>query len=264
VWLLALIALHVAVLLLLGRLTHGAAAAYTVLCAVTLPLLAALPASPPGLLLQIANLPASAVPVVVQLRALLLHNARLAARPAVAAVAACAGGLGVLALLNAAGEVRPAAPGFLAVLGLSPAEPHVASLEGHQPAAWSSFFLGLHALVFMLPLGVDVCLRLPPSPPRLFLILYAAASVYMAATSRHMMFLLAPAACALGAIAVVRLATQHAEAHRIATTQHAEDARKKKRKAAGTASSSAVRDHAACIPALFACIPTLLAYLSAN
>lgn len=86
--------------------------------------------------------------------------------------------------------------------------PIVASVSEHQPCTWSTYFLELHMIVPMLPVGLYFMFR-GFGQAELFAILYLFTSAYFAGIMRRMLLVLAPAAAIVagtGISAVLRFA----------------------------------------------------------
>lgn len=79
--------------------------------------------------------------------------------------------------------------------------PIIASVSEHQPPTWNSYFMDIHVMVLLMPIGFVLCFR-PLTDASLFLVLYGVTSVYFSGVMVRLMLVLAPAACCLGAVAV--------------------------------------------------------------
>lgn len=82
--------------------------------------------------------------------------------------------------------------------------PIIASVSEHQPPAWSSYFMDIHVMVMLMPIGLVFCFR-PFTDATLFLVLYGITAVYFSGVMVRLMLVLAPAACCLAALAVNEL-----------------------------------------------------------
>ena len=77
-------------------------------------------------------------------------------------------------------EISPWTGRFYSLLDPSYAKkniPIIASVSEHQPTSWSSFYLDLHLLIFLFPLGIHVCLK-RLSNENIFIVLYGITSIY--------------------------------------------------------------------------------------
>jgi len=114
-------------------------------------------------------------------------------------------GLGVLLL--ATGYIQPWTGRFYTLLDPTYASKHIpiiASVSEHQPTAWSSYFFDLHILTVLAPLGLYYCFQ-ELTDATLFAILYFVFAVYFSGVMVRLMLVLAPAACAMGAVGTSRL-----------------------------------------------------------
>ena len=82
--------------------------------------------------------------------------------------------------------------------------PIIASVSEHQPPAWNSYFMDIHVMVMLMPLGFIYCFR-PLTDAKLFLVLYGVTAVYFSGVMVRLMLVLAPAACCLAAIGASEL-----------------------------------------------------------
>lgn len=82
--------------------------------------------------------------------------------------------------------------------------PIIASVSEHQPPAWNAYFMDIHAMVLLMPVGFIFCFR-PLTDASLFLVLYGLTAVYFSGVMVRLMLVLAPAACCLAAFAVSEL-----------------------------------------------------------
>jgi dolichyl-diphosphooligosaccharide---protein glycosyltransferase len=78
--------------------------------------------------------------------------------------------------------------------------PIIASVSEHQPPAWNAYFMDIHVMVLLMPLGLIFCFR-PLTDAKLFLVLYGVTAVYFSGVMVRLMLVLAPAACCLAAVA---------------------------------------------------------------
>jgi len=100
------------------------------------------------------------------------------------------------------GYISPWTGRFYALLDPTYAKEHIpiiASVSEHQPTTWSSFFFDLHALVFLMPVGLYFSFK-HLNDANIFGIIYGILSVYFAGVMVRLMLVLAPVACALSAI----------------------------------------------------------------
>jgi dolichyl-diphosphooligosaccharide--protein glycosyltransferase len=93
--------------------------------------------------------------------------------------------------------------------------PMVASVAEHQPPAWPSFFLDLHATLPLAPLGL-LHLFQRRTDGAIFLIIYGTVSWYFAAVMVRLMLVLAPAACVLAGLGLSNVLTTFAAHARLA------------------------------------------------
>ncbi|XP_037072176.1 dolichyl-diphosphooligosaccharide--protein glycosyltransferase subunit STT3A-like [Pollicipes pollicipes] len=122
----------------------------------------------------------------------------------------CAALLVMLAVLLAATDkISPWTGRFYSLLDPSYAKNHIpiiASVSEHQPTAWSSFYFDFQVLMFLFPVGLYFCFsKLDDS--RVFIILYAATSLYFSGVMVRLMLVLAPVMCIISGIAVSSLLT---------------------------------------------------------
>merc|ERR1712216_587368 len=127
----------------------------------------------------------------------------------------------------------------------------IASVSEHQTTTWASYFFDLHLLAFLIPAGLYFCLKRRSSQesvllerlgvsarshghgmtiPRLFLILYTSSSLYFAGVMVKNVFLLAPAACITGALAVSHLLSYYMARVQRKTMSVGEPKQREKRK----------------------------------
>lgn len=96
--------------------------------------------------------------------------------------------------------------------------PLVASVSEHQPALWTTFFLDLHLLWILAPIGWILCFEalvdvastpnaLMYSEGIIFLTLFGAVAWYFAGAMVRLMLILAPVACMLSAVTTSKLLT---------------------------------------------------------
>lgn len=79
--------------------------------------------------------------------------------------------------------------------------PIIASVSEHQPPSWNSYFMDIHVMVLLMPIGFFFCFR-PLTDASLFLVLYGITAVYFSGVMVRLMLVLAPASCCLAGIAV--------------------------------------------------------------
>eukprot|EP01134_Creolimax_fragrantissima_P008257 CFRG8257T1 len=112
-------------------------------------------------------------------------------------------GLGGLILLSSLGYIAPFAGRFYSLWDTGYAKIHIpiiASVSEHQPTPWTSYFTDLSILVPMIPVGVWCCFQ-NLTNENVFILLYAATSVYFSGVMVRLMLTLTPCACILAAIA---------------------------------------------------------------
>lgn len=76
--------------------------------------------------------------------------------------------------------------------------PIIASVSEHQPTTWTTFFLDLHIMVPLAPVGIYLLFK-EMSDGNIFLILYGTVAWYFAGIMIRLMLTLAPIACILAA-----------------------------------------------------------------
>lgn len=79
--------------------------------------------------------------------------------------------------------------------------PIIASVSEHQAPTWSSFFMDLHLLNILAPVGLYVCIK-KRTDASIFLALYGLTTVYFASVMVRMMLVLAPIGCVLSGIGI--------------------------------------------------------------
>ncbi|KAG1857340.1 glycosyltransferase family 66 protein [Suillus subalutaceus] len=82
--------------------------------------------------------------------------------------------------------------------------PIIASVSEHQPTAWPSFFMDLHFLIFLFPVGVVMCFR-TLRDEHVFVIIYAVVASYFAGVMVRLMLTLTPVVCVSAAVALSTL-----------------------------------------------------------
>ncbi|KNZ79978.1 Dolichyl-diphosphooligosaccharide--protein glycosyltransferase subunit stt3 [Termitomyces sp. J132] len=82
--------------------------------------------------------------------------------------------------------------------------PIIASVSGHQPTAWPSFFMDLQFLIFVFQAGVILCFR-ELRDEHIFVIIYAAVASYFADVMVRLMLTLTSVVCASSAVALSTL-----------------------------------------------------------
>jgi dolichyl-diphosphooligosaccharide--protein glycosyltransferase len=111
------------------------------------------------------------------------------------------------AVLFLTGYIQPWTGRFYTLLDPTYASKHIpiiASVSEHQPTAWASYFFDLHILTVLAPLGLYYCFQ-KVTDAGLFVILYFVFAVYFSGVMVRLILVLAPAACAMGAIGISRL-----------------------------------------------------------
>ncbi len=86
--------------------------------------------------------------------------------------------------------------------------PIVASVSEHQATTWSAYFLDLHFLVLLMPVGFFCCCRGQSKGTnygKLFVGLYGVLAVYFSCEMIRLMIVLAPAACILAGIGLSKV-----------------------------------------------------------
>jgi dolichyl-diphosphooligosaccharide--protein glycosyltransferase len=117
------------------------------------------------------------------------------------------GAVAVFGGLYLSGKIIPWAGRFYALLDPTYAKKHIpiiASVSEHQPATWSSLFLDLHLLLFLIPLGIYYCFQ-KLDDAKIFAILFGVTSLYFTGIMVRLMLVLAPIACVLSAVAAGRV-----------------------------------------------------------
>jgi len=114
-------------------------------------------------------------------------------------------------VLAATDKISPWTGRFYSLLDPSYAKNHIpiiASVSEHQPTAWSSFYFDFQVLMFLFPVGLYFCFsRLDDS--KIFIILYAATSLYFSGVMVRLMLVLAPVMCIVSGIAVSGLLARY-------------------------------------------------------
>ena len=126
-------------------------------------------------------------------------------RSAVALVAV--GALGVLVLLTSAGYIAPWTGRFYSLWDTSYAKKHIpiiASVSEHQPPSWPSYFMDLHCLVFLFPVGVFLLFR-ELRDEHVFVVIYAVMGSYFSGVMVRLMLTLTPCVCVCAAVALSTL-----------------------------------------------------------
>ncbi|KIJ21023.1 glycosyltransferase family 66 protein [Paxillus involutus ATCC 200175] len=82
--------------------------------------------------------------------------------------------------------------------------PIIASVSEHQPTAWPSFFMDLHFLIFLFPVGVVMCFR-ALRDEHIFVIIYAVMASYFAGVMVRLILTLTPVVCVAAAVAMSTL-----------------------------------------------------------
>ncbi|KAG9045912.1 oligosaccharyl transferase stt3 subunit [Tulasnella sp. UAMH 9824] len=82
--------------------------------------------------------------------------------------------------------------------------PIIASVSEHQPTAWPSFFMDLHVLMFLFPVGVFLLFK-EMRDEHVFVVIYAVVGSYFAGVMVRLMLTLTPVVCVAAAIALSTL-----------------------------------------------------------
>lgn len=112
-----------------------------------------------------------------------------------------------LVALTVTGHVAPWTGRFYSLWDTSYARKHIpiiASVSEHQPTTWASFFLDLHLLLFLAPVGLWSCFE-ERRDEHIFAIMYALTASYFAGVMVRLILTLTPIMCVLGAMALTRL-----------------------------------------------------------
>lgn len=86
--------------------------------------------------------------------------------------------------------------------------PIIASVSEHQPTIWVSFFMDLHFLIWLMPVGLYFCFQ-NLTDAKLFVLCYGVSAIYFAGVMVRLMLVLAPIACVLGGIAISSTLEKH-------------------------------------------------------
>ncbi|WFD27574.1 dolichyl-diphosphooligosaccharide--protein glycotransferase [Malassezia nana] len=122
---------------------------------------------------------------------------------ALVALAAFAG----LILLTSAGYIAPWTGRFYSLWDTSYAKKHIpiiASVSEHQPPSWPSYFMDLHCLIFLFPVGVFLLFR-ELRDEQVFVVIYAVMASYFSGVMVRLMLTLTPCVCVCAAVAVSSL-----------------------------------------------------------
>jgi dolichyl-diphosphooligosaccharide--protein glycosyltransferase len=82
--------------------------------------------------------------------------------------------------------------------------PLVESVQEHRPATWASYYYQFGLLTFLAPLGIFFVSQ-KISDRNLFIVIYAVTTMYFSASLIRLTILLAPAMCILGALAISKI-----------------------------------------------------------
>ncbi|CDI76175.1 oligosaccharyl transferase STT3, putative [Eimeria praecox] len=114
--------------------------------------------------------------------------------------------------------------------------PIVASVSEHQPTTWSTYFIDLHMIIFIAPLGLIISLR--QGGGAFFIGLYGVLACYFSAVMIRLMLVLSPAASMLAGIGssvfVTGIFSRLPKAHSSVTDQPAISAGTKASKLSGS------------------------------
>lgn len=112
--------------------------------------------------------------------------------------------LGGLVALTFSGKVAPWAGRFYSMWNTEYAKQHmpiIASVSEHQPTAWSSLFLDMHALIFLFPAGLFYCFK-ERKDVHVFAIVFALTASYFASVMIRLILTLTPIICIMAGLAV--------------------------------------------------------------
>ncbi|WFD23549.1 dolichyl-diphosphooligosaccharide--protein glycotransferase [Malassezia equina] len=126
-------------------------------------------------------------------------------RSAVAIVAV--GAFVALVLLTSAGYIAPWTGRFYSLWDTSYAKKHIpiiASVSEHQPPSWPSYFMDLHCLVFLFPVGVFLLFR-ELRDEQVFVVIYAVMGSYFSGVMVRLMLTHTPCVCVCAAVALSTL-----------------------------------------------------------
>eukprot|EP01083_Nonionella_stella_P079215 217156_1 len=212
IFIINLIPLHVFLCILAGRFSHRLYVAYSIFYSVgtLLSMQIQFVQFQPVSLDSVEHLPAMGIFVLVQLcegylivRSLLTEKQQKQFFKAVLLFTVSV--LGGLVALAALGFVPMLTGRFLALIGLGD---HtiaiVKSVSEHQPTSWGTFFLDMHMLVLLVPVGLVVVYR-KLTDANMFVCLYAILSSYFAGIMIRLVLVISPVACVFGGIALSEL-----------------------------------------------------------
>jgi len=94
--------------------------------------------------------------------------------------------------------------------------PLVQSVAEHSPSTWASYFLHMHVLVIFAPVGFYYTLVHKITHGKLFLGMYGVFIAYFSCVMNRLQIVLAPAVCALSAIAVSQIIRKTTKSIRLA------------------------------------------------
>jgi len=107
--------------------------------------------------------------------------------------------VGVLIVLAATGTIPFLTGRLYSLLGATSNIAIVKSVSEHQPSPWTTFFFDLHALVFLVPVGLYFCFE-ELNDANTFAVLYVLFASYFASIMVRLVLVLTPAMCVLAAV----------------------------------------------------------------
>ena len=116
-------------------------------------------------------------------------------------VLSVAGLIGAVLFLAVTGAVPFLTGRLKSLLGATSNIAIVKSVSEHQPTKWVTFFLDLHVMVALAPVGIYYCLW-SVSDLSIFFVLYMLFSAYFASIMIRLMLVISPIACVLAGIGV--------------------------------------------------------------
>ncbi|KAA8499186.1 Dolichyl-diphosphooligosaccharide--protein glycosyltransferase subunit STT3 [Porphyridium purpureum] len=87
--------------------------------------------------------------------------------------------------------------------------PIIASVSEHQPTAWASYFMDLHVLNFLFPVGLYYLMK-GVTDTNLLLIVYAVFAAYFSGVMSRLMLVLAPASALMSGVALSEMTNKAA------------------------------------------------------
>jgi len=95
---------------------------------------------------------------------------------------------------------------FISILNpfLRETMPIIESVQEHRPATWAAIYYQFGLLLFLVPVGFYFAFK-KPTYHNIFLIIFALTTIYFASSMIRLTLIMAPAFCALGALAVVEI-----------------------------------------------------------